>query len=52
MPERAARAVLSCDTPPMIRLHSVVGFGEFVLSIERFVARRDEWIVDQDVCVT
>ena len=49
--ERTAQAALSCDAPPTIRLHGVVGSGEIVLSIERFVARRRGRTVDQDVCV-
>jgi len=48
---RTAEAALSCDAPPTIRLHGVVGSGEIVLSIERFVARRGGRTVDQDVCV-
>ena len=49
--ERTAQAALSCDAPPEIRLQRVVGFGEFVLSIERFVARRCGRTVDQYVCI-
>ncbi|HXJ33011.1 MAG TPA: HAD-IA family hydrolase [Candidatus Eisenbacteria bacterium] len=49
--ERTARAALSCDGPPAVRLRNVVGSGEHVLSIERFAARRRGRSVDQEVCV-
>jgi beta-phosphoglucomutase-like phosphatase (HAD superfamily)/ketosteroid isomerase-like protein len=49
--ERTARASRSCDGPPTIRLHGVGGYGEWVLSIERFAARRRGQAIDQDVCV-
>jgi HAD superfamily hydrolase (TIGR01509 family) len=49
--QRTAAAAQSCDAPPVIRLDSVVGSGEWLLSIERFVARRGGRTLDQDVCV-
>ncbi len=49
--ERTARAALSCDGPPAVRLRNVVGSGEHVLSIEQFVAKRHGRSVDQEVCV-
>lgn len=49
--ERLAQAAQSCDTPPVIQLHRVVGAHDLVLSIERFIAHRCGRTVDQDVCV-
>ena len=46
---RQATSVL--DERPSIRVQAVAGFGEWVLSVERFRARRGARILDQDVCV-
>src|ERR1700687_215793 len=44
----AARA---CDEPPQIQLLDIVGTGNFVVSIERFTARRGAKVLAQEVCV-
>jgi HAD superfamily hydrolase (TIGR01509 family) len=48
---RIAAAASILDEQPTIRVQDVVGFGEWVLSIERFTARRDGRVLDQEVCV-
>lgn len=49
--ERLAERALDCDTPPRINLVSVVASGQFVVSFERFTARRRGRSLDQEVCV-
>ena len=49
--ERVATAAGECDHPPRIHLLSVVASGEFVVSVERFAARRRGRTLDQEVCV-
>jgi ketosteroid isomerase-like protein len=48
---RISDAASVLDVQPTIRLQNVVGFGEWVLSIERFTARRRGHVLDQEVCV-
>jgi ketosteroid isomerase-like protein len=49
--ERVATAARECDRPPSIHLISAVASGEFVVSVERFAARRRGRALDQEVCV-
>jgi|SRR5581483_7376520 len=49
--ERMAERAPDFDTPPRIRLLSVVASEEFVVSFERFTARRRGRSLDQEVCV-
>jgi len=49
--ERVTTVAGECDHPPRIHLLSVVGSGEFVVSVERFAARRRGRTLDQEVCV-
>jgi ketosteroid isomerase-like protein len=48
---RLATAAAALDAQPTIRIGAVVGSGEWVISRERFRARRGERVLDQDVCV-
>ncbi len=48
---RIADAASILDEQPTIRVQDVVGFGKWMLSIERFTARRGGQILDQEVCV-
>ena len=49
--ERLTEALATLDFPPTIHVERVVGHGEWVLSTERFVARRNGRTLADDVCV-
>jgi|ERR1700687_524970 len=49
--QRTAAAARACDEPPQIQLLDIVGTGNFVVSIERFTARRGAKVLAQEVCV-
>ena len=48
---RTAEAVRACDELPRIRVLTVIGAGQFVVTVERFSARRGDRFIDQEVCV-
>lgn len=48
---RMSAAARTLDEPATIRVEGVVGFGEWVLSTERLMARRGGRALDQEVCV-
>ena len=49
--QRTARAASACESPPAIELIDVVASREFVVSLERFRARRARKVLDQVACV-
>jgi ketosteroid isomerase-like protein len=48
---RMSAAAQSLDEPATILIQGVTGFGEWVLTTERFTARRRARVLDQDACV-
>lgn len=49
--QRMAEAAPRFDEPPRIQLHAVTSVGQFVVTLERFSARRAGNLLDQDVLV-